>query len=85
MIYKEDSIAEKIVIRTFKDSVDPIELQWHRDNEDREITTLGKTDWKIQLEDELPKVISNIFIPKGKWHRVIKGSGELKVKIVKYL
>jgi hypothetical protein len=25
----------------------------------------------------------NIFIPKETWHRVIKGTGELKVKITK--
>ena len=40
--------------------------------------------WKFQLDNELPKILSTgdtFKIPAGVWHRVIKGAGNLKVKI----
>jgi hypothetical protein len=84
VIYKDINIADDTVIRTFDDSIDPIELKWHCDDEDRIILAITETDWKIQLEDQLPKNLNNaIFIERGQWHRLIKGNGELKVKIIK--
>ncbi len=84
MIYRDLDISDDIVIRTFNESINPIELQWHRDNEDRMIIAINKTDWKIQLENELPKELNSaIFIECGQWHRLIKGTSELKVKIIK--
>ncbi len=54
------------IIREFNKNVDPIELKWHRDREDRIVEIVGKTDWKIQLEDQLPTSMNeSIFIPKG--------------------
>jgi hypothetical protein len=48
------------------------------------IIAINKTDWKIQLENELPKELNSaIFIECGQWHRLIKGTSELKVKIIK--
>ena len=39
----------------------------------------------IQFDDELPQPINDcIFIPEGTWHRVIKGSGCLKILINEY-
>lgn len=69
-------------IRVFSESIDPIELKWHRDLEDREIIAVGETDWQIQLDDQLPQEISNVIIKKGVWHRLIKGTNELRIKIV---
>jgi hypothetical protein len=55
---------------------------WHRDNEDRTIEIIGETNWQIQLDNELPTSLNKpIHIPKHKWHRAIKGSGKLKLKI----
>jgi hypothetical protein len=83
MIY-EDIESTDHVIRTFNETIDPIELKWHRDDEDRMIVAVNETDWKIQLENKLPQgLVTPIFIARGEWHRVIKGTGELKVKIVK--
>ena len=57
---------------------------WHRDREDRIIESIGETDWLFQIDDELPKKIDGeIFIPKGVYHRIIKGSGNLKIKLQK--
>ena len=38
----------------------------------------------IQLDNELPKPLTErTFIPKEVYHRVIKGTGNLKVKVKK--
>lgn len=82
--FKEKLLAENIFLRTFDQNTDPIEYVWHRDQEDRIIESLDQTDWMIQIDNQLPKKISGeIFIPKGVYHRVIKGSGELKIKLIK--
>jgi hypothetical protein len=83
--YIDLEITEEYTIREFDEDVDPIELLWHRDNEHRTLYLIGETDWMIQLEDELPTTfIPPIFIPKHKYHRLIKGNGKLRLKIYKY-
>jgi hypothetical protein len=80
----KDVLTDKAVIREFDESIDQIELMWHRDNEDRVVSPVNKTDWKFQIENQLPKEIQGeIFIPRGVWHRIIKGTGSVKVKIIK--
>ena len=82
--YKDLEVTDLYIIREFSEDIDPIELLWHRDNEDRIVEIQGETDWKFQLEDNLPTSINKpIFIPRGMYHRVIKGAGNLKVKIYK--
>lgn len=71
-------------IRTFSQDVNQFELVWHRDKEDRIVTPLHETDWKFQIDNDIPRVIQKeIFIPKETYHRLIKGSGDLKVKVQK--
>jgi hypothetical protein len=83
--YVDIETTEKYVIRKFDENVDPIELMWHRDNEHRTLYLQGETNWKIQLENELPTTfVPPIFIPKHKYHRLIKGTGDLILKIYKY-
>lgn len=82
--YKDLEITDKYIIREFSDDIDPIHLLWHRDDEDRVVQIIGETDWMLQLEDQLPTSMNNpIFIPRHQWHRVIKGSGILKLKVNK--
>ena len=82
--YKDLEVTNEYIIREFDENIDPIELKWHRDNEDRVVEIVGKTDWKLQLENQLPVSINQpIFIPKGEWHRVIKGNDILTLKINK--
>lgn len=82
--YTDIEITDKYIIREFNENIDPIELLWHRDDEDRTIEILGETNWKLQLDDELPTSLNQpIFIPRHHWHRVIKGDGNLKLKIYK--
>jgi hypothetical protein len=78
-------IENDVMIRKFSDDIDPIELKWHRDKKDRTVIALNENDWKLQLDNELPKCLAKnekIFIPKEMFHRVIKGTSELIIKIL---
>jgi hypothetical protein len=82
--YIDLEITDSYIIREFFQDIDPIELLWHRDDENRIVEIMGKTDWMIQLENQLPISINEpIFIPKHMWHRVIKGTDSLRLKIYK--
>jgi hypothetical protein len=82
--YKDIEVTDKYIIREFNENIDPIELLWHRDDESRTVEIIGETDWKVQLDNELPTSLNeSIFIPRHHWHRVIKGNGNLKLKIYK--
>lgn len=71
-------------LRTFDEQVDEIDLLWHRDLEDRIIKSTKHTDWKVQLEDQLPQDVNkDIFIPRLHWHRLIKGTDDLTLKLIK--
>ena len=71
-------------VRTFTQDIGEEELVWHRDREDRVIDAHHTTDWMFQFDNELPRKITRLlFIPKGVYHRLIKGTGDLKVKIFK--
>jgi len=80
----KDVLIEDILIREFDENIDPIELKWHRDSEDRLIEAIGDTDWMFQIDNQLPiEMKGEIFIPRGIWHRTIKGTGSVKIKIIK--
>jgi len=79
--FEQEEISKDVVIRTFKQDIDSEELVWHRDHEDRLVEVVGHTNWMVQLDNELPQKIDKIFISKNTYHRVIKGDGDLKVKI----
>jgi hypothetical protein len=70
--------------RVFSKDVDPEELKWHRDEEDRTVVPLNQNDWQFQRDNCLPEPMSKeIEIKRGEWHRVIKGTTDLEVKIIK--
>jgi hypothetical protein len=82
--YKDLKVTNKYILREFSQNIDPIELMWHRDDEDRMVEIIGETDWKLQLDNQLPTSMNEpIFIPRHEWHRVIKGTGNLTLKIHK--
>ena len=75
---------DKSNIRTFSKDVDPMDLIWHMDDEDRTITILEGSGWQFQRDNELPLELTEgdrIFIPRHQIHRVIKGKTDLKIKI----
>ena len=82
--FKESQIEGNLYLREFEESVDIDDLEWHRDREDRIVEIIGETDWQLQMDNELPKIMNGmIFIPKETYHRIIKGNGDLKVRITK--
>ena len=82
--FEEKKESENTYIRTFSKDIDEYELKWHWDEEDRLIQSLEETNWEFQFDNELPiKFDKEIFIPKGSMHRIIKGTGDLKLKIIK--
>ena len=75
------------VIRLFDKDTDNIELNWHRDKENRVVTVIEGKEWQIQFENELPQTLQegeSFLIHKNKWHRIInKNRSNLKILIRK--
>ena len=58
-------------IRVFSKDVKPLELVWHKDDEDRNIEILEGEGWKFQFDNELPLTLTKgdrIFITKHRIH-----------------
>ena len=84
MIYTDNNIDQTSIIRSFDSDLSQDSLLWHRDEEDRIISPIHETDWMIQFDNQLPiKISGEIHIQKGNWHRLIKGTNNLDLKIVK--
>jgi hypothetical protein len=85
--YQDLEQQNDFVIRKFDQNIDPIELKWHMDNESRIVEVLEcGPGWKFQYDNKLPqdlkpKTILNI--QRHEYHRVIKGEGNLLIKIHK--
>lgn len=79
-----ESYDNGLIIREFKEDVDSEELVWHRDKRTREITILEGRGWQLQLDNQLPQELKQgklYIIPEMEYHRLIKGTGKLVVKI----
>lgn len=81
-----EKINNGFYIRTFSSDLNENELKWHFDEEDRIVICENETDWLFQYDNELPITINKnepIFIQKNIYHRIIKGTNNLKLKIKK--
>ena len=82
--FQETKLSDNGFTRTFSQITNFSEFMWHRDEEDRIIEATEHSDWKIQLDNQIPISINMpVLIKKGEWHRLIKGNGNLEIKIVK--
>jgi hypothetical protein len=80
----KEKIKDNWYHRKFSSDLLDEELKWHWDDEDRLVVPIHENDWMIQMDDELPKLFNeSIFIEKGRLHRLIKGKGDLELKIKK--
>lgn len=80
----EQTIKNGIKTRIFNESIDDHELKWHQDENDRIVRIVKSNGWKFQMDNELPITLKEgdeITIPSKTYHRVIKGSGDLIIKI----
>ena len=71
-------------VRTFGEDIHDMELIWHRDKCNREVAVLEGDGWKLQLDNQLPVIMEKgrlYRIPKMVYHRIIKGKGDLRLKI----
>jgi hypothetical protein len=81
-----EKINNGFYIRTFSSDLNENELKWHFDEEDRIVICENDTDWLFQFDNELPITINKnepIVIQKNIYHRIIKGTNNLKLKIKK--
>ena len=71
------------IIREFSHDTPSFEFVWHRDKEDRWVECTQDTDWLFQLDNDIPRRLpkNKLVIPKETYHRLIKGTGDLVVKI----
>ena len=78
----EEQLTEKVKIRHFDPSYPEYLYRWHWDEEDRLIEALNENNWKFQFDNELPIPLNmEIFIERGRIHRIIKGTTPLSIKI----
>lgn len=85
--YTQKQISPNTILREFSQSVESEELVWHRDRKDRHVEIIEGTGWKLQMDNKLPIELTEgdiVFIPKNTYHRIHKGTSNLKVKIQEY-
>ena len=85
--YTQKQLTDESFLREFSESVESEELVWHRDRRDRLVKVIEGKGWKLQMDNQLPKELKegdSVFIPKNTYHRIHKGSSNLKVKIKEY-
>ena len=71
-------------IRVFREDVKEEDLIWHRDLKDRTLVVLEGYGWQLQIDNEIPMDLlegHSYSIDKMEYHRVIKGEGDLVVRI----
>lgn len=79
-----EKIKGNIKERVFKENTDTSELVWHRDKKDREVKVMESNGWMFQMDNELPIVLKEgdvVNIPKNTYHRILRGHGDLKIRI----
>lgn len=83
--FQEKPTRKNTSIRTFSSTVDSHELKWHQDREDRTVVPVSETDWLFQRDNRLPEpIVGAINIKANEWHRIIKGTGDLVIKVTKH-
>jgi len=72
------------LVREFSSDSNPDDLVWHKDKQGRIVTVVKSNGWKLQMESGLPFDLTegkNYKIPALSWHRILKGRGNLLIKI----
>jgi len=85
--YIDEKLNSWKFVRTFKHDVITEELVWHRDEKGRYIEVLEGIGWEIQFDDELPKRLhkgDHLYIPAKTFHRIKRGTTDLKLQIEEF-
>ena len=84
----EETETYVLVQRSFMSNLIEEELNWHMDEEDREVFVVEGDGWYLQIENEIPQMMQkeSLFkIPKEIWHRIINKNGtNLIINVRKY-
>ncbi len=81
-----DKVENNFITRNFSKDINPIELMWHRDLDDRIIEIIDGDNQLLQLDNQLPILLQKnkkYNIPKLIYHRLIKSNtcNDLIIKI----
>lgn len=71
-------------VRVFRQDVREEDLIWHRDLKDRRLVVLEGYGWQLQIDNEIPMDLlegHSYGIDKNEYHRLIKGDGDLVIRI----
>lgn len=82
----QEEFNDIFYLRTFNQDTPDQELKWHFDDENRKIIPTKGDNWKIQIDESLPEELiigKEYFIPVDVYHRIIKGNGDLEIKLYK--
>ena len=82
--YTEKILSRAKRLRRFDESVSDADLEWHRDLQDRVVEVINGNGWMLQMDNQVPtEMVSgeSYFIESKLWHRIIKGTGDLVLKI----
>ena len=78
----DETIENGWIIRKFAADSHPLDLVWHADDATRIVVPLNANDWMYQEDNSLPvRLDKELLVVKGIYHRIIKGTTELIVKI----
>lgn len=75
-------------IRIFPGDLDPMEMDWHWDEEDRIFEVISGSSWKFQRDNQIPHQMvpgMKISVKAGEYHRGIKplSCEDLVIKVFK--
>lgn len=79
-----DDVTSGHFIRNFGVRLSGNELVWHRDKKDRIVEVLEGENWRFQYDNSLPfelKIGDIICVPAETYHRLLKGTTALSLKI----
>ena len=82
--FVEKKISDSSFIRVFNHKAPKHLFKWHKDEEPRIVIVLNDNDWKFQFDNGHPFSMrkgDNIAIPSNYFHRVIKGTTPLWIKV----
>ena len=82
--FTEEFLDKNTVIRHFDPTADDHLFKWHQDPQERIIEVLNENNWKFQFDNKIPQKLEInkiVKIKKGEYHRLIKGTTPLSLKI----
>ena len=82
--YTDKLLSEGHFLRKFHSNYAGMELDWHRDYNDRTIRVVKGRGWQCQIDDQLPKPMHEgqiIKIPGRTFHRLFSGDGPLIIEV----